>query len=157
MPGIRGCQLRRTWSTPAWACDAADLELMQPPQPAHPFLVDALGALEQHMNAPIAVARVVGGQRLDLVDQGGIVRRVCGVVKRRAVDPHQLTGALHRQPAAHQERYCRALLGHAQPLFPSNSRSKSFSSIRSASRRLRRLFSRSNSLRRWASLTDMPP
>ena len=72
-----------------------DLEPLEPSQPAHLLLVDALGVVEQYMHAPITVARVLGGQRLDLVDQRRIVRRVRGVVKGRPVDGHQLTGVLH--------------------------------------------------------------
>lgn len=157
MTGI--CCLQVLWARSASALthQASHLQFMQAPQSTNALLVDTLLSIEQHTNPAIAIARMLLGQMLDLAHHRRIVGRVCDVAERRAMDLHQGTGALHRQSAVDQELHRLALLGHRQPFFWSSSLSRSFSSMRSASNRLRRAFSFSSSLRRWASLTDMLP
>ena len=105
----------------------------------------------------IPIARVLDGQVLNLAQQRRIVGRMRDILERRPMDLHQGTGTAHRQATRNQELNSRALLGQRQPFFCSTSLSRSFSSIRSANRRLSRLFSFSSSFKRWTSLTDMPP
>ena len=147
----------RTHSARAFAQQAAHLQPMELPQTTDPLLVDVLGPIDQDADPAIAVAWVLHGQGLNLAQQRRIVSRVRDVTEGRAMDLHQGTGSLHRQSTGHEELHRRALLGHRQPFFPNSSLSRSFSSSRSASSRLRRAFSFSSSFRRWASLTDIPP
>ena len=154
-----GCfQARRARHTRATATPHTPyLHLMCAPQPSHALLVDHHRPPKEDADAAVAIAWVAGRQFADLAQQRLVVLRLGRVQEGRARDLHQRAGTRHGEATVHQETHRITLLGHAHPFFCSSSLRKSFSSIRSASRRLSRAFSFSSSLSRWASCTDMPP
>jgi hypothetical protein len=157
MAWIRRLQPLWALSPRAFAHHPTHLEPMASPQPAHSLLVDPLSPIDQNTDPTIPIARVVGGQMLNLGQQWRVVGRVRTIVERRPMDLHQGTGTAHRQPTRDQVLNGGALIDQRQPFFSSSSLSRSFSSIRSARRRLSRPFSFSSSFKRWTSFTDMPP
>ena len=107
-----GC-LQALWSQAsyAFAQHTAHLQTMVSPQPTHAFLIDRLRSIDQDTDPTIPIARVAGGQFLDLGQQGCIVRRVRGILERRPMDLNQGARSAHRQATCNQELNSRALLG----------------------------------------------
>lgn len=130
---------------------------MLAPQAPDALLVDPLFSAYQRADPTVAIAGMALHQLLDLAQQRVIIGRVGLIAEGRAMDGDELAGTVDGQPARHQEVDRFALLRHGQTFFPSSSLSRSISKTRSASSRLRRVFSFSSSFRRWASLTDIPP
>src|SRR5437016_5038797 len=124
----------------------------------HPLLIDLLALASEGIPgfavAPPASARREAMQPLAqigvLVGTGLIMQAGTGQVYEHA-SPPLLDASIH------QKAHVLAFLIAGGYFFESNSRKASTSRSRSASRRLRRLFSRSNSLRRCASERLMPP
>lgn len=103
MAGIGSLQALGTWSAHTFANHALHLEPMQPPQPTHAFLVDSLLAIEQHADAAIAIARVLGSQFLNLAEHGAVIGCVRRVVKCRPMELHYGAGTAHRQSTRDEE------------------------------------------------------
>ena len=157
MARIRRLQPLWARSPRAFPHHPTHLEPMASPQSTDALLVDLLSPIDQHTDPTIPIAWVVGGQMLNLGQQWCVVGRVRTILERRPMDLHQGTGTAQRQPTRDQELNGGALIDQRQPFFSSSSLSRSFSSIRSANRRLSRLFSFSRSFKRWTSFTAMPP
>src|SRR5215212_9522428 len=123
----------------------------------HTLSIDLSRALKDCPSPSVAIARVLLCQRLEF-DQEFILRRSSLLVlKGCTMQLSQLAGTTNRASRAYQVVHNLALFGNGQLFFARTSLRASTSSMRSASRRLRRPFSFSSSLRRCASATLIPP
>ena len=107
-----------TLSAQAFSHHTRDLEPMLAPQSPHALVVDVLGLIEQSIDAPVAVARVLGGQPLHLRHGLRLVSWMSSVAEGRAMQVEQGTGTLGGETTANQEVHRLSLVGHAQPFFP---------------------------------------
>ncbi len=91
---------------------------MLAPQSPDPFVVDMLGLIEQGMHAPVAVARMLGGQALHL--RHGL-RVVLGWAAERKVERCKRSKAqarvTERPPPIRNSTACR-LSATLSPFFP---------------------------------------
>src|SRR5215212_4503145 len=122
----------------------------------HALPVDLPCALEYGPSSLVAITRVVLCKRREFGEYVVLAPQSLLVVKRCAVQLGKFTCSKNRASIAHEVVDNRTSLGNRQLFFANTSLSASTSSMRSASRRLSRPFSFSNSLRRCASTTLMP-
>src|SRR5690349_13082019 len=155
--GIGRCEWQRTLTAQASTFWSLHLQTSTLPLPMDALAIDGTFAPQQRPDSSIAVARMCLGKRRDLALYPVIRERTRLILEARTLELHQHTGALHRHALRAEEAHRFSSFCDAHPFFPRNSLSASTSSIRSARSRLSRAFSFSNSLRRWASLTDIPP
>jgi hypothetical protein len=153
-----GCRQRsRSLATCLAPRGAFNLETCPLPQSMDTLAVDSALAPKQRPDPPVAIARMLLGQRSDVGKQCCFIgTRSRSILKCSARKLNKHTSASHRDATRRQELHCITLLGNGQTFFANNSLRASTSSSRSASSRLSLAFSFSSSLRRWASLTDIP-
>jgi hypothetical protein len=123
----------------------------------HAFVIEGACSPKHGPSTSITVVRVGLSKCFEFPHQFVITSRSRLIQKGGTLELNKEARALNRKVFGEQEAHRITLLGDTQAFFASSSFKASTSSMRSASKRLRRLFSFSSSLRRCVLLTDMPP